>query len=153
MICLMLSMMQRCVLSSSLIDFLEWVIISNKAYATAGWGSGWDSIQVNPSASVHELCLTLRKHQFIYDLEQNPGSLAQACYPNPMLLMATWNSNLTCKKSSANFTGYIVHSLLPLWVALTMSWNYSQDGLNAAQVQVYQGTSVSASTMVECELS
>jgi len=60
-----------------------------------------------------------------------PGSPAQACYPDPMQFTATWSSNPTCETSTTKFTGYIA------------------DGSNAAQVQIYQGTSVSASTTVE----
>jgi len=82
-----------------------------KAYATKTWGSGWDSIKVNPS--------------------DNSGSPAQVCYPNPMQFTATWSSTPTCSKSTAKFTGHIAQ------------------GTNAAQVQIYQGSSVSAATTVE----
>ncbi|KAF8315539.1 uncharacterized protein EI90DRAFT_339954 [Cantharellus anzutake] len=59
------------------------------------------------------------------------GGPAQACYPSPMQFTATWNSDPTCSSSSTKFTGYIA------------------EGTNAAQVNIYQGSSVSASTTVE----
>ncbi|KAF8319497.1 uncharacterized protein EI90DRAFT_3020792 [Cantharellus anzutake] len=64
----------------------------------------------------------------------NPKQLdgpAQACYPSPMQFTATWNSDPTCSSSSTKFTGYIA------------------EGTNSAQVNIYQGSSVSASTTVE----
>jgi len=61
----------------------------------------------------------------------NSGSPAQVCYPDPMQFTATWSSNPTCSKSSAKFTGHI------------------QQGSNAAQVAIQQGSSVSAATTVE----
>jgi len=60
-----------------------------------------------------------------------PGNPAQACYPDPMQFTATWNSNPTCSMSTSKFTGYI------------------NQGANAAQVQIFQGSSVTAATTVE----
>ncbi|KAF8342982.1 uncharacterized protein EI90DRAFT_3030938 [Cantharellus anzutake] len=60
-----------------------------------------------------------------------PGNPAQACYPSPMTFTATWNSDPTCSTSSVRFTGF------------------AAKGTNAAQVSIYQGSSVSASTTVE----
>ncbi|KAF8319496.1 uncharacterized protein EI90DRAFT_3020791 [Cantharellus anzutake] len=64
----------------------------------------------------------------------NPPNLdgpAQACYPSPMHFTATWNSNPICSNSTMNLTGYIA------------------EGSTSAQVNIFQGSSVSASTTVE----
>jgi len=65
----------------------------------------------------------------------NSGSPAQVCYPDPMQFTATWSSNPTCSSSSVKFTGHI------------------QQGSNAAQVAIQQGSSVSAATTVESSTS